>query len=239
MFKLARRVLVATELVKDETMRKQQGFTFVELLTALAINLVLFAGIITIFLSNINHYRNSINVNRLNQQMQAAMLLMTNEIRRAGYWGNAQNDLGSTTNNNPFMVTGSTDITTGNSNSCILFTYDTDADGSLDAISSSSDDERYGFRLNGQTLQARPFGASYDCAAAASAWDNVTDSNIIQITALTFTLNTSTITTGPGNKGIVQRSVDISMTGRLTSDNSITKTITQHVRIMNDKFLSQ
>ena len=217
---------------------KYSGFTFIELLTALAINLILFGGLITIFLSNINHYRISINANRLNQQMQTAMLLMTNEIRRAGYWANSQNDIGTGVNNNPFITTG-TDISVGTGNTCILFTYDSNNDGSLPSISSSYDDERYGFRLSGQTLQARPFGAPFDCAAAANTWENVTDSNIIQITSLSFTLNQSTIATGPGSKTLIIRSVDISMTGQLTSDNSVTKTITQHVRIMNDKFTNE
>lgn len=218
--------------------KKSSGFTFIELLTALAINLVLFGGLITIFLSNLNHYRTSINSNRLNQQMQTAMMLMAKEIRRAGYWSNAQNDIGTGTNNNPFMVSG-TDITIGSGNSCILFTYDSNDNGTLPSITSSSDDERYGFRLSGQTLQTRPYGAAFDCTAAANAWENVTDSNVIQITTLTFTLNESTIATGPGAKTLIQRSVDISMTGRLTSDNTITKTITQHVRLMNDKFTNE
>lgn len=217
---------------------KNSGFTFIELLTALAINLLLFGGLITIFLSNINHYRVSINTNRLNQQMQTAMLVMSNEIRRAGYWSNAQNDIGTGVNNNPFVASG-TDISINVSNDCILFAYDSNDDGSLPAISSSIDDERYGFRLNGQTLQARPYGAPFSCTAATNTWENVTDSNIIQITALTFTLNQSTIATGPGSKSLIIRSVDISMTGRLTSDNSITKTITQHVRLMNDKFTNE
>lgn len=210
------------------------GFTLIELMIALAINLILFGGLIMVFISNINHYKTSINVNRLNQQMQTAMLIMSSEIRRAGYWANAQNDLGSSTNNNPFMASGA-DITTGNSGSCILFTYDRDGNGSVSAISATTDDEHYGFRLSGQILQTRAYGAAFDCSAAATAWDNITDSNVIQVTSLTFTLNQSTVTTGPGNKGITIRSVDISMTARLTSDNSVSKTITQHVRLMNDK----
>lgn len=218
--------------------RTMAGFTLVELLSALAINLVLMAALFTIFLSNVNHYRASINLNRLNQQLQTTMMLMSNEIRRAGYWANAQSDLNSPVNNNPFMATGA-DITVNGSNNCILFTYDSDSNNSLPAISSSIDDERYGFRLSGQAIQSRPYGAPFDCSTAAGNWENVTDTNIIQITALTFTLNTSSIITGPGNKGLMLRSVDISLTGRLTSDNSITKTITKHIRIMNDKLLNQ
>lgn len=219
-------------------MLKHSGFTMIELLIALVINLFVMAGLITIFISNVNHYHNSINLNRLNEQLNTIVMMMSGEISRAGYWANAQTDVGSSTNNNPFMASG-TDITVNNTNDCILFTYDKGNTGTLPSISSASDDDRYGYRLNGVALQARPWGATFACNAAASNWDNVTDSNVIQITNLTFTLNQSTITTGPGNKGLVQRSVDISITGALTSAPTITKTVTRHVRLMNDKLLSQ
>ena len=225
-------------MLSKQTARKNSGFSLIELLTALAINVILFAGLIGIFLSNINHYRESINTNRLEQQLQTAMMIMSDEIRRAGYWANAQDDIGSGANNNPFMATG-VDITVGSGGSCILLAYDANNNGSLPGISSSTDDERYGFRLSGNILQTRPPGAPYDCATAASNWENITNPNVIEVTALSFTLNSATIATGPGAKSLIQRSVDISLTGRLTSDNSIIKTITKHVRIMNDKFTSE
>src|SRR6185503_16427844 len=97
-----------------------------------------------------------------------AMQLMSNDIRRAGYWGNAISDINTGANNNPFMAAG-TDIAITGGN-CILFSYDYNNNGTLPTISSASDDERYGFRLSGSTLQTRPPGASFDCSAAASAW---------------------------------------------------------------------
>ena len=65
----------------------------------------------------------------------------------------------------------------------------------------------------------------------------MTNSNVINITALTFTLNTTTLTTGPGTRGVAIRSVDITLTGRLVNDATVTKTLTQHIRIRNDKFI--
>jgi len=212
------------------------GFTFVELLIALGINVILLAGLITIFMANISHYKITLKEKKLEQTLQTIATIMTNEIRRAGYWSLANTDLGSGQNNNPFM-TAATDITINGSNNCILFGYDQNNDGSLPAISSAVDDERYGFRLINQSIQARPPGAAFDCSAASTAWDNMSDSNIIQITALSFILNTITRTISGSTSSIAIRSVDISLTGRLTSDTSITKTITQHVRIRNDKFI--
>lgn len=216
---------------------KSAGFTLVELLIALAINAFLMVALIIVFVMNLDHYNSLLNNAVLNEQMQTAMEIMSGDIRRAGYWGNASNDIGTDQNNNPFMASG-TDISVGGTgNSCILLTYDRNNDGSLPSISSSYDDERYGYRLSGTTLQARPAGATFSCTASASSWENVTDSNIITITALTFTLNTQTITSGPGSRGIAVRSVDITMTGQLVSDSTVTKTLTRHVRIRNEKFI--
>lgn len=217
-------------------LRDSAGFTLIELMIALAINAFVFGVLITIFVTNLNHYHKTIDINRLNEQLQTTMELMTNDIRRAGYWANANSDIGLAQNNNPFVATG-VDVSVNAGNNCILFAYDHDNDGLLPAINAAIDDERYGFRLNGGAVQARPPGAAYSCTAAATAWENMTDTNVVTVTALTFTLTTVTLTTGPGTQGVALRSVDITLTGQLVGDTSVTKTLTQHVRIRNDKFI--
>lgn len=216
--------------------RRQQGFTLIEAMVALAISIFLIGGLVTLFTMNLKQYRVAINQSRFDYQMQTAMQLMTNDIRRAGYWGNANSDVGTGTNNNPFM-TSTTDVSVNGSNNCILFTYDHDGNGSLATLSSSTDDERYGFRLQSGAVQARTPGAPFDCDAAATAWENITDPDVVTITALTFTPTTLTFTTGPGTKGMTFRSIDITLTGQMTSDSSISKTLTEHVKIQNDKFI--
>ena len=205
------------------------------MMIALVINALLFTALTAVFIANVRHYNTVVSTSRLNQELQMTMQLMTNDIRRAGYWGNARNDVGTHQNNNPFTAAG-LDVSISGTN-CILFSYDHDNNGTLASISSSIDDERYGFRLNNFTVQTRPPGAAFDCAASASSWENVTDPNVVRITALTFTLTQRTITTGPGTKGITMRSIDITLTGQLAGDSTITKTLTQHIRIRNDKFI--
>jgi prepilin peptidase dependent protein B len=217
---------------------RQTGFTLMELMVALVINVMIFASLLAIFIANLQHHMTAISVNRLNQQLQAAMELMTTDIRRAGYWANASTNLNTDTNTNPFQSTVSgTDLTIGGTgNSCILLTYDHNKNGVLPSVSTTSDDERYGYRLNGTALQERPWGASFSCGAGSTAWENVTDATIT-ITALSFTLTSQSVATGLGSSAILQRSIDISLTGQLTSNSAITKTLTQHVRIRNDKFV--
>lgn len=152
---------------------KYAGFTLTELMVALVVNALIFIFLLGLFVANLTHYNLVLNTNRLNEQLEAIMQTMTAEIRRAGYWANANSLIGTNTNTNPFMVSGTTDVTVGGTgNSCILFTYDHGSAGgaSLPAISSSSDDDRYGFRLQGNYIQTRPWGAAFSCGAAASAW---------------------------------------------------------------------
>jgi prepilin peptidase dependent protein B len=195
----------------------------------------LLLAITTLFSTHFSFFNITINANTLEQQLQMSMNLITDEIRRAGFWANAYTDLNSSANNsNPFMASGTDlSITSGN---CILFTYDHAKGGTLPAISSSGDDDRYGFRVINQVLQTRPAGATFSCSAAASNWENITNSNIVQITALTFTLNQQTVPIGTPSKYILIRNVSISMTGQLTAFPTITKTLTQIVRIRNDKY---
>lgn len=214
---------------------KHSGFTLIELLVALALNVVILLALISVFSSNIAHVNQATNSDTLNQQLEAAMQSMANDIRRAGYWGNAISDIGNGQNNNPFMAAGA-DVSVPASN-CILFSYDYDSNGAAPSISASYDDERYGYRLNGQTLQSRPPGASYDCNAAGSAWENVTNPGIVSITSLSFTLNSTTVPVGGASKTLLLRSVDISMTGQLVGNAAVTKTLTQHVRLLNDKYV--
>jgi len=213
-------------------LNKNEGVTLIELLVALTINIIIFVAMIGFFSSNLAHYNKEIKMDKLNQELETVMQLMTNDIRRAGYWANAKNDLGATQSTNPFTSTSnSTDINLPSS-SCILFTYDHRKTGSLPSIS-TTDDDRYGFRLNNQILQIRPFGLSpFSCTGT---WENMTDPNVVLITSLTFTLNSTTASSG--SLSVVLRSVDISITGQLATDSTITKTLTQHVRIRNDKVM--
>ncbi len=206
-------------------LKKLKGLTLIELLVALAINIFLLSALVLVFSNYLHNYNVQFRTNTLNQQMEVAMQVMLNDIRRAGY-----NSAAITSSSNPFTVTGSTDLTvTGN---CITFTYDHNLTGTLPSISSTSDDSRYGFRLSGSAIQSRPAGAAFSCAAAASAWENLTDPNIITITALSFTV---TSISPPSATSVKIRTVTISMTGQLVSDSTITKTLTQTIRVRNDK----
>src|SRR3990167_3953715 len=91
-------------MLKRRHQSQNRGFTLVELLVALAINVFIFGVLISIFVANINHYRKQIQYNRMVEQLSWAMWTMTEDIRRAGYWAGASSDVGTGQNTNPFQA---------------------------------------------------------------------------------------------------------------------------------------
>ena len=209
--------------------KKSFGFTLIELLISLVISLIVLGGIIALFSMAVTHSRKTIETGRLDKTLHGVLDSMTRDIHRAGYWSQAE-----TSSTNPFMITGSTDITVNATNNCILLTYDANGDGVLPAISASIDDERYGYRLTGTAVQYRPRGAPFSCAASSSSWTDLTDPSTISITQFSVTLNTGTVTVGTSSMSV--RNVTLSITGELVGDSTVSKTITKRVKVYNDKY---
>lgn len=217
---------------------KPHGVSLVEVLIGLSVGIILTFGVI-VFYSNTSKVSNeTLRTVRLEHELQTAMTMMKNDIRRAGYTANASSLVGTGTIN-PFMVSGSTDIQVPNTG-CILLTYDLNMDGSLPALNAAGSDERFGYRLSNQTIQIRPStDSSFSCDAGT--WENLTNPNIISITNLTFALTESvealdSSNPPPAGASITVRQVSITITGQLVSDPSVSRTITSEVRVRNDKY---
>jgi len=217
------------------TLKTQNGITLIELLIGMAVGLVVLAGMI-FFLVNLSQYSvSTIRQVRLNYELQAAMSLLTKDIRRAGYHFNAKNMIGLGVNSNPFM-SATTDISVP-STSCVLFSYDLDNDGALPSLNTPPNDERFGYRLNNQIIQTRSqIDTNFSCNSGS--WDDLTNIKIIEVTNLTFSLINTVIPlkSPPTTESVVIRNLAISITARLASDNSVTQTLSTNLRIRNDKY---
>ncbi len=214
---------------------KQSGFTLIEIIVALAISSILMLALAAVFSNVVRHSNESLSQSRLYQNLSAALDMVANDIRRAGYWGQAVTDVGTGTNTNPFMSTASGVDLTINGN-CVTLSYDRDSNGTLAAINTANDDERYGYRLTAGAIQARPSSASFSCGAGASTWEDITDPNLITVTAFTLTPTTYTVDVD-GTASLLQRYITISITGELATDPTVNKTLTYTVRVRNDKFV--
>lgn len=205
-------------------MLKLKGLTLVELMIALLIAAIVIAGVMSVFVSVIRHSHGDIELGRLDSNLHKVVGTIARDVGRAGYWANSE-----TSATNPFTQSG-TDISVNAANNCLLITYDHNDDGSLPSESSGSDDERYGYRLMNGAIQYRPNNASFDCAASSASWTNMTDPNVVTITNFSVTKNTLT------NANIEIRTITLSITGQLVSDTAITKTITQTIKVQNDRY---
>lgn len=215
-------------------MLRHHGVTLVEMLVALVVGSIVLASLMSFYVFIVQHSKRSLEITRLDQELYLAMDVMSHDVRRAGYWAHAQNDIGTGALTNPFMQTD-TDLQVSSSNDCILFSYDKNSDGTLPALGAAND-ERYGFRLNGNVIQYRIVSGSFACDST-SGWEDLTDPNIINVTNLSFTVNTDRLSLGSGDF-LDKRNVTISLTASLTDDAIITRTLSRQITVRNSKFIS-
>lgn len=209
----------------------QRGYSLIEMMISITLGLFILSGSIVVLVNTMHSSHEALKLMRLSYDMQTAMNLIVDDLRRAGYWSQAINDVESGANTNPFMQAG-TDISINNSNTCVLFTYDDDKSGTLPALNNAGGDKRYGYRLSGQTIQMRPLGADFSCTASADSWEPLTDNLITN-----FSINeTDTVVPVDGTTSTVTiRYITVTMTAQLDTDPVITRTLTQTVRVRNDK----
>lgn len=251
-------------------MKKQTGFTLIEIMIALLIGLIIVAATVSIYIATVGSSSSTINSARLNHDMEAVMTLMLNDIKRSGYWGGATVDADS--RNNPFTA-AATNIQISNktgqpAQSCILYSYDANGDGSADL------NEYYGFRLDSSSIDVRKAVSSVTATSCDDiTWEEFIDGNKLTITALQFsflpvaaaspfpalpatsrclnvTTNTVTnaaacvtdtvnCTAGSPCNIAEKRLVNIQLSGQLTSDPTVTKTLSGTVEVRNSRLLTQ
>ncbi len=173
---------------------KHNGFTLVELLLSMVFGLIVLAGVTTIYVSVVGSSGSTLKESKLSTQLMTIMSVMTNDIRRAGYWGTFT----ETPSSNPFSVPNDSALAVFNSISantviaensnvdgeCIVFAYDADNDGELD-----SDSEFFGYRLNGSVIEMRTPGtvANADsCSESDGDWQEISDAELYRVTRLSF-----------------------------------------------------
>ncbi|MDD2545482.1 MAG: hypothetical protein PHI55_04270 [Burkholderiaceae bacterium] len=68
---------------------RSRGSSLVELMVGVALALFILSGLIAVFVGGVNGARRMLVEARLQQDLRAAMELITRDLRRGGYWGNA------------------------------------------------------------------------------------------------------------------------------------------------------
>jgi len=212
--------------------KNEKGFSLIELMMALAIGMVITASIGSLFGRLVKHNADVLKMTRLNQDLRASMLLMSNDIRRAGYWGFAHLGIGGAAVN-PFTQ-GLNELTvaehTGETvNSCVTYAYDRNDDGIVD------DNELLGFRLNSGVLE---MAMQLSSCTATTDWEQFSDPNTVNITSVEFVTNHKTIDIdGDSVNDIILKEVEVTLSGELLADPSVSRTIVETIRIRNESII--
>jgi prepilin peptidase dependent protein B len=208
---------------------RQRGFTLVELMIALAVGLIVLAAIAALTVATVSANKSVLKSTRLDQELRAVMQVLTRDLRRVGYDGNLNDG-------NAVPITITPETYAGNANACVLYAYDRNDDG---ALTTSSPDERFGFRFD-PTLKAVEARSSNAACDASTGWENITQEAAIEITSLQFVPNYRTVTivinpvTGATRTAQV-REIDIVLQGRLKDDPSVVRQIQETIRVRNDE----
>lgn len=240
-------------------MNKHSGFTLIEIMIALVLGLIVVGGGITIYGLVVRGSADTVRSLRLNYDLESVMSLMVNDIRRAGYWFGAISGADSTSN--PFTQ-ATTDIQILNGGNCILYSYDADMDGIVDS------NEYYGFRLSNSMAQIRSSGSTTS-NCNDGIWDTLTvadGAEQIDVTNLQFSFAPIVTPNVPGQtqcldktNGVTYtstcalvmpaltsgtdaaeiRQVNIVIGGRVSSDTTVTKLVSDTVKVRNDRIFTQ
>ena len=217
-----------------------RGLSLVELMIGIAVGSLIVGGAATLFVNNILASRRMLLEARINQDLRAVGDLITRDLRRAGYWDNAiQGTVLSGTNtapqSNPYRTVSYDSISNE-------LTYSFSRGTENDTLDSA---ENFGFRLNSGVIQMK---------TSSSAWQDVTDPNVITVTQLKIVPTTNTVWLGarctpvlsPGSANssggagpsLTMRSFDVTIEAKSANDTTSATTRQLHtsVKVRNDLF---
>jgi len=199
------------------------------MMIAMVLGLFVTAVIITVFSTNVRSSTENIKMIRLNQELRGVMTMMVDELKRTGYSANPTN----TDFMNDFDI----------SSDCARYSYDEDASLIRET------DERFGFKLAGDTIIWAKNFTSTDCSSSTTTPTSITDPNLASITTLDFDITGSSNRHGSTfNTGIVALTtttgtslyeVTITLTGTTDLPHSSDaedprRTIIETIRIRNE-----
>lgn len=201
-------------------LKRQNGLSLVELMITITLGLLLMAALTAVFSNTLGVNSRSLKLSQLHEEATAVMDLMTGDIKRTGYRGDAAELIYDPTNastdfNDSIVIANATGET---ANSCILFEYDANGNGVHDGAA-----ENFGYRLVQGRVQLRRSSAGCD----ATGWENVTTNDMLEVTGLEFTLTEQMINL------VNEQRVTIALSVAMPDDAEITRSLTTEVVLRN------
>lgn len=211
---------------------RQRGLSLVEVLVGITVGFFVLGATIVLVVGLGGENRRLLLEARLNQDMRAAMDIVTRDLRRAGYWQNAQAGawyLGQVGSPVSYADTGYPTVSPAPGQTAtnqITYAYSKDNNDATGA------DEQFGFRLSSGALQMN----------IGSGYQDLTDLGSTVVTAFTVTprapqvIQIACVTTCTVNCPTLEvREYQIALTARSAADATVVRTMRSDVRVRNDR----
>lgn len=215
----------------------QRGLSLVEMLVGVAVGLFLIAGASTLFVANLASSRKLLVEARLNQDLRTAADLVSRDLRRAGFWGNAVAGTIALPASTAAMPNPYRQVASAPSQVEYRF--------ARDALDTVAGNEEFGFRVGTAgsvgVLEMRFSAAS----AVAASWQPLTDPGAVNVTGFAITPVETSIPVGdacakacpatnPACPTVSIRQYDITLTGAAPTDPALVRTLRTRSRPRND-----
>ena len=214
--------------------RRQSGVSVTELMIGIVVGMIIIAGTLGMFSAHLRSNNDLMRSTRLNNELRGTMDLIVRDLRRAGYWGNSTSGVWypgiPLLISNPFF-----DVDAGTAGQ-ITYRYDVNGNGDIDP----NDTVRMRRNATDGTVELQQLASN----GAVLSTTPLSDGDLTNITALTFTLTDRTATStclkagagpvAPTPPLIHVRNVQVTLTGQLRADPAVTRTLTESVRLRND-----
>lgn len=211
--------------------RSQQGFSLVELMVGLVAGMIVVGAVSSFTVATLRASNQNIQSSRLTQDLRTTMGLVTRELRRSGYDGDAISRLGTGVSLSSFTALEAPPFGVAG---CVSYQYTRDGGAApFRAI-----------RLNNGALE---MGTSNTTIVNCNAgnWSAISDSDVVTITSFApvetrepFASIVQSRVVGTDTEvmagcGVV-RNVAIDITGSLVADASVSRTVREEVRVRAD-----
>lgn len=214
----------------------ERGTSIVELLIGIAIGLFIAAGATLLLTSQIGDTRRLLLEAQVQQDLRAAADLMSRDLRRAGYWGNAYRHVWAQTAadvSNPYQDATSLG-TTG-----LVYSRSIDEETGPLGVDAGvvSASERIGFRLNTTDHMIETL--------IGGSWQALTDREVLRVTQFELRLHTQNVAlpcgapcpaSGPGGCPLVQHSryVTLVISAQAVHDATVQRSLSNTIGLRND-----
>jgi len=214
----------------------ERGTSIVELLIGIAIGLFIAAGAMLLLTSQLGDNRRLLLEAQVQQDLRAAADLMSRDLRRAGYWGNAYRYVWA---QNAADVSNPYQDTTSLSGTGLVYSRSIDEETGPLGVDAGivSAGERIGFRLNTTDHMIETL--------IGGSWQALTDRDVLRVTQFELMLHTQNIAlpcgapcpaSGPGGCPLVQQSryVTLVISAQALHDATVQRRLSDTIGLRND-----